>query len=48
MSEDEYEFWFDKDLKRDDFLEAESEDIVCKICGCVLIDKATYIDFKYN
>ena len=26
MSEEEYELWFDKDLKRDDFLEAESED----------------------
>ena len=26
MSEDEYELWFDKDLKRDDFLERDSED----------------------
>lgn len=26
MSEEEYELWFDKDLRRDDFLEAESED----------------------
>lgn len=25
MSEDEYELWFDRDLKRDDFLETESE-----------------------
>ena len=31
-----------------------NNDIVCKICGCVfnrrgkIIDKATYIDFKYN
>ncbi len=26
MSEEEYELWFDEDLKRDDFLESESED----------------------
>lgn len=26
MNEEEYELWFDKDLKRDDFLEAESEE----------------------
>lgn len=26
MNEEEYELWFDKDLKRDDFLEAENED----------------------
>lgn len=25
MSEEEYELWIDKDLKRDDFLEVESE-----------------------
>jgi len=26
MSEDEYELWSDKDLKRDDFLDIESEE----------------------
>lgn len=26
MSEEEYELWFYKDLKRDDFLETESEE----------------------
>lgn len=26
MSEEEYELWFDEDLKRDDFLESESEE----------------------